>query len=376
MDINSLELQIRQIEQMWRTPFVPPVIDEARGLSELALVDLRKQEHRDHWKALHTCEDPTEEWYQNWIGTVPGSGCGSCQAKLLELIERLQLRPRFNEWFSFTNDLHNAVNASIDSAGSHPQFSLQDALRRWRPMPQRRARFASCKIVTSFGPKRIERQKWVLRSWLRSGFEVVALQCPDEIASVASTFGGDGVSILKSEPTEGYEFATPRINCILNAVTDSAFMILNSDCAIVDPWPIYADVAAGSPRAYLRWNYDADSEALASEFEWGLDGFLLWPSDARLFPESPLGLGQPVWDYALPHCLNVAGRKVTINHNVVVAHENHKQAWSQEAWERGRAWMATLWPDAVIGDPEFRKALDPEYFYDAKAGKWVARLGT
>jgi hypothetical protein len=375
MDLAALEQQLNSIEQSLRPKFVRLVVSDEFGTvveHPSRMVDERLTAYRNHWELLHTCEDPTPEWFANWIDTIPDGGCGSCRSKVLQLLERPELQPNYYRWVPFTNDLHNSVNATLNADGSHPQFSFQDALRRWRPMPQPRGLFTSCKIVTSFSPKRIERQKWCLRSWLRSGFEVIAMQCPNELAAMRETFGTEGVSFASAESTEGYEFATPKINSILTAVTDGPFLILNSDCAIVDPWPIYQDVARGMPRTYLRWNYDAGSAMLASEFEWGLDGFLLWPEDAKLFPEdSPLGLGQPVWDYALPPCLTAGGRDWSINHKVVIAHENHEQAWSQDAWERGRAWMANLFPKLLIGTAAYRYSLDPDYRYDNVAGKWI-----
>lgn len=320
--------------------------------------------YHKHWKEFHCKVDANQAWFLDWLSRVPAN-C-DCGEGLASLVERLP--PRFGDWFAYSVEFHNAINLKLNK----PMISIEDALRAWRPIPRKHFRFTGCKLVTSFGPKRIERQLHCLETWLRCGVEVVAMQCASEIDSMRSIFKRDGVSFTVAESTTGYEFATPKLDGLLRAVSDSAFLLLNSDLAIADFSAIELATTSKQRTAFLRWNHD-DTHAHAIEFEWGLDAFLLWPEDVHDWPESPFGIGQPCWDYALPYWLASEGRSVVIDHSVCLTHENHEQAWSQAAWHRGNQWMQSRWEGVDTGVPAFRQSLDPQFKFDLSAGRWLRR---
>ncbi len=78
------------------------------------------------WEELHCKEDATEDWFlKDWLSRVPRY-CG-CQEKVQQILERF--KPKYGkEWFRFTVDLHNAVNAALVGK---PQFSYDEAEVRW-----------------------------------------------------------------------------------------------------------------------------------------------------------------------------------------------------------------------------------------------------
>lgn len=59
------------------------------------------------WLELHTKEDPTPEWFETWVARVPNFDCG-CRSWLREYL--VTNPPRYNDWYPWTVELHNAVN--------------------------------------------------------------------------------------------------------------------------------------------------------------------------------------------------------------------------------------------------------------------------
>jgi hypothetical protein len=81
----------------------------------------RLERYRALWLEVHTKKDPTPEWFCDWVSRVPNSGCG-CLDSLRDYIKRNP--PRFDDWFAYTVELHNAVNAKLKK----PQLSIDEAL--------------------------------------------------------------------------------------------------------------------------------------------------------------------------------------------------------------------------------------------------------
>jgi hypothetical protein len=62
------------------------------------------------WRKLHTKENPTPEWFANWIKQVPGSTC-KCRSWLQEYLR--ESPPRYDDFSAWAVELHNAVNAKL-----------------------------------------------------------------------------------------------------------------------------------------------------------------------------------------------------------------------------------------------------------------------
>jgi hypothetical protein len=82
------------------------------------------QAFRDHWRELHTKRDATQEWLLDWIARIPpGCGCGESFESILQRIPA-----RFDDWFAWTVEVHNAVNKKL----SKPEITLAEAIKLWR----------------------------------------------------------------------------------------------------------------------------------------------------------------------------------------------------------------------------------------------------
>jgi len=72
------------------------------------------------WAEVHKKQDPTAEWFADWLSRIPSYGC-DCLADLRAWLA--QNPPRYDDWLVWTWELHNAVNSKLGK----PQFSLDDA---------------------------------------------------------------------------------------------------------------------------------------------------------------------------------------------------------------------------------------------------------
>lgn len=63
------------------------------------------------WDEIHAKENPTTEWFASWCSRVPNfSGCG-CGDFLHDYC--IANPPRFDDWPSWSWELHNAVNVKV-----------------------------------------------------------------------------------------------------------------------------------------------------------------------------------------------------------------------------------------------------------------------
>jgi hypothetical protein len=321
----------------------------------------------NHWEPFHREQFPSPERLANWELLIP---CGTCKENYRRI--KADNPPRFGDWFTWTWEIHNSVNVEL----SRCTVSLADAVRTWRPPSEPGKTVDGCKIVTAFSPKRLSRQKHCLDSWLRSGFEVVALQTRTELASMKSEF--QGVSwIEENAVTDCYDFSTQRIQRLLSESTDEPVLLLNSDIELCGGGGLESfldDLSRGTPKFYLRWNYSGVQ--VAREFEFGLDGLLLWPQDAKAIPvDAPYGIGQAMWDYAVPYFLKEHGRGYSIAHYPWLMHEEHSQNWSNESWETGFDWLLKQGYQVdydQFRNGEYRRSIDPGFNYSGADGMWVS----
>ena len=74
------------------------------------------------WEDLHTCEEPNEDWLLVWESRIP---CNQCRAWYFAW--KLANPPRLNDWFAWSIELHNAVNAKLERA----VWTIEQARERW-----------------------------------------------------------------------------------------------------------------------------------------------------------------------------------------------------------------------------------------------------
>lgn len=340
--------------------------------NDSALQNARTTLYQDLWAELHTEKKPAQLWFNQWSAKVPWFGC-SCGAFLSEFVKNSP--PRFDDWFRWTWELHDAVDKHINK----PTVTIDEAIRIWRPPAPSSPRVNGCKIVTAFSPKRLDRQRDCLESWLRSGFDVIALQTTQELIWARKAFVGVEW-VEENDVTDCYDFDTQKIRNLLGQSKDEPVFLLNSDIEMCEKNGLdrFKDsLKASRPTFYLRWNYSGRD--MASEFKWGLDGLLIWPEDLASIPKDlPCGIGHAMWDYVVPYLLKTHGRGFTIDHYPWLMHENHPQNWSDHSWHVGFDWLLKQGYHVdyeAFRKGSYRRSMDPEFVYSVADGKWVEKHG-
>ncbi len=78
------------------------------------------------WHELHSKQDPTTVWCEDWCKRVPRVGCG-CQTWLADYL--LANPPRYDDFFAYSVDLHNAVSAKLNKE----KWTLERAREHYQP---------------------------------------------------------------------------------------------------------------------------------------------------------------------------------------------------------------------------------------------------
>jgi len=76
------------------------------------------------WAELHTTENPTPEWFADWVAKVKQLVC-NCGGKLDGLLDANP--PRYDDWFCWSVELHNAVNVTLNRS----EWTIQEAEAVW-----------------------------------------------------------------------------------------------------------------------------------------------------------------------------------------------------------------------------------------------------
>lgn len=101
-------------------------VDPARVQEQSDEQERRLQYYRDLWKELHA-SNMTPSQFENWCLRVPNIGC-SCEPWLREYL--VDNPPRYDklQWFAFSVELHNAVNAKL----SREQWTIERAREHYQ----------------------------------------------------------------------------------------------------------------------------------------------------------------------------------------------------------------------------------------------------
>lgn len=78
----------------------------------------------NHWQPFHTERNPTPGWLAAWEALIP---CGFCLENYLRI--KAANPPRFNDWFPWTVEIHNSVNAHLSPP--KPLLSVDEAKAIW-----------------------------------------------------------------------------------------------------------------------------------------------------------------------------------------------------------------------------------------------------
>lgn len=198
---------------------------------------------------------------------------------------------------------------------------------------------AAIHALTSLSPAEhsIDAQRNALRTWSEAGLHVWSFNHPSEIPAMASRYE---VQFVPVERTAAYVFGRHLIpiSRMLEWAADHArtVMIINADIELrLEPWELkrLRWLSQGGLCYFIRYNHDGRIDRALPE-AFGIDAFLFAGEDAKLFAESFLSMGQPYWDYWLPHVFLSAGRRLLSVEFPAAFHRRHALSWSWENWHR------------------------------------------
>jgi FkbM family methyltransferase len=187
-------------------------------------------------------------------------------------------------------------------------------------------------------PARAVVQNQCIQSWHKAGLQVRSFNDPSEFSSLRSFPGVEFISVTGSQTAQGASdarhFAPIKTMLKWAAAQDAPVLIINSDIEIrLLPWQLTRArwLSDGGLCYFVRYNHDGEI-ARAQREPYGIDAFMLHGRQAALFPESSLSMGQPFWDYWLPHTAAENHQPIFSLDSAVAFHRNHPQQWSWENW--------------------------------------------
>jgi FkbM family methyltransferase len=186
-------------------------------------------------------------------------------------------------------------------------------------------------------PESASRSAECIKSWRNAGLQVRAFNHPSEISKLAALFDVAFVPIEEtSEQIFGRHFIPIKTMLDWAAREDAAALLINADIHLqLERWEIkrLRWLSNGGLCYFVRYNHDGD-QARASREPYGIDAFLLHGRDANLFPDSFLSMGQPFWDYWIPHTFASHNRPICGVEFPAAFHRKHRQSWSWQNWHR------------------------------------------
>ncbi len=193
-------------------------------------------------------------------------------------------------------------------------------------------------IATSIAPKEIEKQVLAVKSWIKLGFRVVSINCPEEINVLRQSF--QEVEFVSARRDARGLFGKPLIyfddfleyfrktNCEFCGIVNSD-VLLSGDEGII---PFIQGQAKGSLVYGSRTDVDSLEVLDGEVLETGFDFFFFDKSLISYFPESEFCLGVPWWDYWAPLIPALEGFQIKKLISPFAYHVRHSFKWDQEQW--------------------------------------------
>jgi hypothetical protein len=170
-----------------------------------------------------------------------------------------------------------------------------------------------------------------VKSWRRAGFDVVSLNCAQEIDELAPC----RYDVYYREVTAD----RPTLGDFLHAVLASARPvagIINADIFLANQ-PILLDAvidrAAGGMVVAERMNIDPVSQRLTWQTCHGFDAFIFATEPlSRIGQACELSFGEPWWDYWFPLAYLSTGARLMTTSAPLIFHLDHAQKWRRPQW--------------------------------------------
>jgi FkbM family methyltransferase len=186
-------------------------------------------------------------------------------------------------------------------------------------------------------PEGVPATRDCIDSWRNAGLQVRAFNHPSEIDGLSKLYDVDFVPVGETTAAVfGRHYIPLKVMFDWAAERDLPVLVINSDISLrMADWEMkrLRWLSDGGLCYFVRYNHDGDT-ARADREAYGLDAFLFHGRDTVKCPSSFLSMGQPFWDYWLPHMFHSANRTIYAVEFPAVFHQRHSPGWSWENWHR------------------------------------------
>ena len=192
---------------------------------------------------------------------------------------------------------------------------------------------AGLTIATSIAPKNLEKQKGAVESWLKLGFNVVSINCAEEMELLQKSF--PEVKFIQATRDGRDEFGKPviyfddLIGHLERAGTEICG-IANSDIFLIADEGIMPFIQNHAQKSLVygsRTDIDSLGDLDGLVYEEGLDFFFFHRSLLSYYPKSHLCVGLPWWDYWTLLIPALKGTKLKKLVSPFAYHIKHSMQW-------------------------------------------------
>jgi FkbM family methyltransferase len=174
-----------------------------------------------------------------------------------------------------------------------------------------------------------------ISSWLSAGLEIRSFNHPSEISALTQIYDVEFVPVLETTlKTFGKHYIPINVMYDWAAKQNAAVLLINSDIHLkMAEWEIKRIrwLCDRGLCYFMRYNYDEDIANGVRE-QYGIDAYFFKIKGNDKLPHSFLSMGQPFWDYWLPHTFAIQKRPIYAVEYPAAFHRNHMTRWSWENW--------------------------------------------
>jgi hypothetical protein len=195
-------------------------------------------------------------------------------------------------------------------------------------------------LITSISPghKNFDKQIVAVKSWIKAGYKVVSMNCPEEIKLLKDF---KDVEFVPTHRHNEKIFKRPHViaSALIDYLKDRGEeynLILNSDIIIHDNGNTekIKELSKSGVVIMNRRDFNVSMDEDTKIFDSGFDGFFINYKYLDIFPQTLLCLGQCFWDYWIPYNVIQAGVKLYKFNEPYLFHQKHNTQYSHANWEK------------------------------------------
>jgi glycosyltransferase involved in cell wall biosynthesis/tetratricopeptide (TPR) repeat protein/GT2 family glycosyltransferase len=224
-----------------------------------------------------------------------------------------------------------------DFVDSKPNFlndKISSGLIGSKSFPQTKA----VTVATSLAPRDMESQVKAIESWKKLGFNVVSLNCKQEIEMLQQSF--PDVQFVQARRNAKGTLGKPYVYFddfleFFKDIDSEICGIVNSDIYLVHDEGIISFIRKESKNSMVygsRVEIESLNDLNGKFYDDGFDFFFFHKSFLSCFPKSETFIGVTWWDFWAPLILALEGVKIKQLVSPFAYHISHPNRWDEKQW--------------------------------------------